>query len=541
MSLERAIQRRDVARARAAVIQREQSGTIPGREVVLKLISTTKSAASARRMIQYVARVRREDAGRSDLARVRLYDELGAPLARVEPGEPYAETRRRVAEAVAGFGLKPDADNLSARGRQQLEGGEGEKLPPARRLRHRQAFHFTFSLPVGRPQDLELVELAAATAIREAFAAEGYRALWAMHDEAVAGARAAGHAHAHIHIVVKAQSEEGARRLRFDPRGEELQRLRRLFAAAAEQAGLACTATQREDRAELREAVAAGREPLRPHQELYQRQTGPRTRDPYLRVPRWAAAEMGAARRRQAEAAERARRGFPRWRPKPAEPAARRPSVLGRLWRGRAEEPARREGPLSALERAVEATFHDPAAAVASWRAMRAEDARFADWYMTHRPEIFGEVTDRAFIRRGRGGPVSRHLAIPGFAQLLEQEARRAPPAPAGIEGPAAEAERQRALDAARAAQRQRRTQRIVLDLRRIDRSLSAVSRDLEAVGPDPAALPAQRAIAMALRRVYEAAAVAVGPAAAPPVRPSPGPRRPPLRPRERDRGDRTR
>ncbi len=88
----------------------------------------------------------------------------------------------------------------------------------------------------------------------EVFSEPGFRVMWALHRD---------HAdHLHAHVIVRALSRFGDR-IRCDRAGDYLFGVRTIFAQNLQRAGLEYTATRREDRGQLREAIIAGYEPLR--------------------------------------------------------------------------------------------------------------------------------------------------------------------------------------------------------------------------------------------------------------------------------------
>ncbi len=181
-------------------------------EAVLKLISSTRSRASAGRMVWYVGRVRPQDRDDVGTARVRLHDESGVVVSRAAPSESFADTRAATRQAFAGLALTPEADNLK-RARQH----RGAAIATDD-LRHSVAHHLAFSVRLREPGEAAAAETACAAAAREVFGGEGYRCLWAMHDAEVAGA-GDGHNHVHFHMIVKAGHEFGGPRLRFGAGG----------------------------------------------------------------------------------------------------------------------------------------------------------------------------------------------------------------------------------------------------------------------------------------------------------------------------------
>ena len=454
-------------------------------------------------MVWYVGRVRPADRDDGALGRVRLHDETGAVLSRAEPAEDFEETRSRTREAFEGLGLPADSANLKRTG--PLAG-------PVRPedLRHVVVHHLVFSVRLRHPDEADAAEAATAAAVREAFGAEGYRCLWAMHDAGVPGAPGSGHRHVHFHILAKAAHEHGGRRLSF--RRADIDGLRACFADYTRLAGLAGEASRREDRAEVRAAVADGEAVLRPHRSR-PRAAGRTSLG--REVPGWALANEPAMLRRQEAARRRRAAGAPAWPAAPRGPMSDTPAMVERLFgrrrRRRPKSAAEPDGgPVAQAVRRLEGIYLDPAAALASWRAMRGEleakgrTGALADWWLTHRPEAFGDVTAAAW----REGDCV--LAADREFRVLLGAAAAAMPAPAlvGLSGPEAAARSAAASRAAAAGVAGRRRARQAADVKAIVSSLHGVADVLGAGDGAEAGIGRDvRAAADATARRAEAAA----------------------------------
>ena len=231
-------------------------------EAVFKLISTTKSRATAKHMVLYVARARKSDRDDPTVAAVKLRDGEGEVLSRTDAAESFAGVRAAVDGAFEGLELTPEAENLKKDAAPsppaappagdlepapEVEIAPGGAAPPAGDLSRRQAYHFTFSAPLRQRAELIAFEEAARAAIEENFTDAGHRCLWAVHGEDVAGEGETQHGHAHVHMVVKAEHENGGPRLQIGAAGRDVRELRESFAAHA-----------REGRADSGEHVARG-------------------------------------------------------------------------------------------------------------------------------------------------------------------------------------------------------------------------------------------------------------------------------------------
>ena len=495
-------------------------------EAVFKLISSTKSKAAARRMVRYVARVRKKDRNDPTVGAVQLRDGEGEVLTRALADEGFEETRARVDAAFEELELVPEGENLKAGSTPPEDGAP----PPAEDLRHRQTYHFSFSTPMREPGDLLLFEEATAAAVRENFTDARHKCLWAVHGADVAAEGESVHGHAHAHLVVKAGHDGGRRRLDLSRKaGGDVRDLRESFAEHARAAGLTAAATWREDRAEVREGVAAGEAVLRPHRDHRRSRLG-------RRAPEWALAYEPRAVTRWAEARKRRDAGEPAW-----PQAPRPPEGLERLAPRRRRQRRRRPGRAQErLEGRLEGFYEDVPAAVESWRELRAElearrdDPSYADWMIANRPEMFGDPLARAFRENGRG-------ALTGdgeFRRLLAGAAAEMPgEPPPRAEGERGAQRRQRKADLDERLAGASALERRRADLREISTSLSSLASEL--VRDDAAAAPAAeriRAEASQARLRADEAPAPVSPAGRPAPEGGPDHTRRPLR--DRGRGE---
>lgn len=319
-----------------------------GPQAVVKAAGSRKSQAGVRACLRYVARLRQDD---HDL--VPLFDEFGRKLA----GD-------QIFKVLDGWGLEPDADNLSAVARW---GGETD-LPERRRLRTVQAWHFVFSIKAEPDNDVSepLIRAAGAT-VDSLFTRQGYRVIWALHRDHPD--------RPHIHVVVKAVSETGDR-LRCDIHGDLFDTMRSEFAANLSAVGLPFQAARREDRSERRSQVMQGQVPLRPWRD---RRAG--RGDLVRRAPSW------FARFGEDYVARLKRKGDP--------PA--RESLLDRLWRRLAPNPPPVPVGMAEVFPLFQMVYRHPHRAMESWRCLArdgthaASTRRLAEWYVRCRPEAFGE------------------------------------------------------------------------------------------------------------------------------------------------------
>lgn len=317
-----------------------------GPQVIVKAAGRRKSAYGVKVCIRYMARLRPRD-GQA----VPVRDEFGRQV------DPVL--------AVAEWDLLPDRENLSTRARMHPE--NQPVLPVAERLYHVQAHHFVISagVPAKDVAAGQAFQRALHVGIDQLFAAEGFRVLWAVHEDTD---------HVHAHVLVQALSRFG-RRLRLDIGGEAFDHMRQVFAEALNRSGIPAQAVRREDRSGLRARIMAGQARLR-----------------------W------PKRPGNGDLAERAPAWF--WRHGPdlvqRQQMPHRPPVKQSWWRAlfRSRAPASIRPPAVPTEAAAAVTafgvvFEEPILALVRWRQLAAGEGgqsnlALARWYLMRQPGIFG-------------------------------------------------------------------------------------------------------------------------------------------------------
>jgi hypothetical protein len=338
--------------------------------------------------------------------------------------EEGRELRGAEVEAeIKSWDLKPDRENLSPAARRA---GTQERagMVDRERLQKRQAAHLIFSIPAHARADAERLDRAVRASLAETLGEGGFRYIYAVHTD--------HSSRPHAHIIVKAQSEpfrtvSGAtktRQLRLGP--SELDAMRQVFTRHAQELGLKLIATRREDRAELRAEILAGRAPVRANKNLHQ-MTG-QTRQGRTferRAPQWYAAHGFEYERRrlaltsaEPDAAESIEVGTD------MRPGGFFGRLMTRLDVGRepksANEPtdsrdhSRADFPTGGYFRNFEnyrkggeasetrirahfaATHRDPERAAESFDALLREAPRLALWAANNHPVAFGEPTGAA-------------------------------------------------------------------------------------------------------------------------------------------------
>lgn len=345
--------RAHAVRSRRAAGQERRRSTSP--QVVIKVAGSRKSRSGVRACVRYIGRLREGD---RDVAVVR--DEFGRRV-------PRAEIMARVED----WGLDDDRANASKTARENPLATLGERA----RLRNVQAWHLVLSVTIA-DDDTDKLVLAATAMIDECFTRQGYRCLWALHLDRPG--------RPHVHVVVKAVSEFGSR-LRFDVHGDYLDTLRAEFAECLRMAGLNFDGVRREDRPDLRNRIAAGDEALRPAWRL-DRGDG----DLFRRAPGWVS-RFGR---------DYLDRQFPGVLP------SLPPAPVWRRWLNKFQPMPEPQAPpgTEVLLDDFAGIYRDPIRALNSWhglvmdRAVRVRDRdhfpnrSLAEWYLEHRPEVFGAV-----------------------------------------------------------------------------------------------------------------------------------------------------
>lgn len=340
-------------------------------EMVVKVISSTRSREDAGALLRYVGRLR---AGDEDEARVKM---LWGDGRRAVSAPTIEAARDEAREAFAEFDLEPD----SARPRGAI------------------LYHLMVSYPrIDNGADLAAMRHAVQAGVGDLFEDRGYPSLWAIHNCRRASppdaAGGDGHGDVHAHILVRARSRNPENpRLRFDR--ADLAALRSTFAGHGAMVGLEVEASRIGDREDVVEALSRG-------ERLVGRSNGRRyggRGDLASRAPDWWARHGNERERDQGP---------------PPDPGTDPGAGQGP---GRGTERGAR--PPGAPESAAEETedpavdlvaplFVEPRRAVRRWRRLRGElkrregDVSLADWYMRRRPEVFGGLRDGVRDEKGR-------------------------------------------------------------------------------------------------------------------------------------------
>ena len=236
-----------VMQVRADTVSRNVSEWFSNREVMCKVISSSKTISGVKGTIAYIAKAR-EDEGSN--IRPALYNGDGQLVG-------FEQTTTELDK----WNLLKDDENFSKSARQLHRNGnfsEVSALDERSRFGRVQGYHLAFSIDRRETDHDDLhVRLAKAFSkcVTELFTQEQHNVLWAVHNDVPA--------HPHVHVVLQARSARG-RQIRFDREGDYIHYLRIVMARHLQQESLPFTASRREDRFPLRARIIDGYEQLRP-------------------------------------------------------------------------------------------------------------------------------------------------------------------------------------------------------------------------------------------------------------------------------------
>lgn len=459
------------------------------REAVLKVIGWTKAARSPTRQARYIGRARDSDQA-AGLEPLPMENERGELIS----------GKAAIDAEIASWRLAPDRDNLSPAAR--VASPEERKAMDAKvRLRRNQAVHLIYSVPSRSTSDPEKLRAAVRAGLSETFGDAGYRYVFTIHTE--------HSARPHAHIIAKTTSEgySGRKPRALRIRVGEWQTLRHVLTRQAQQHGIDVVATRREDRAELRQDIVNGREPLRADRSWHQRSKTHQGRVFEKAAPAWYRAHGAAYERRRAEAAGGRSMTEPTLQTAlPTPGSVRKPSFIKRLFgigvdreptpppepqakghgymdnfanvrAGRAAKEAADRGDhpnLAALSGYFSRTHREPDAARASFLAMYREAPKLAVWAATNHPEAFGSTN----------GSKAQRLDVKILKDLPASER----PTPEAWTKERDRAQRDEINDLKRATQKGRSERAAEASRRAIQISIARVARQAEtAIKHDPA------------------------------------------------------
>ncbi len=438
------------------------SRTSSARQVVFKVLSHTKSFDGVTNMVDYVGRNRAQDRA-NDIEQPVMRDENGTAVA-------VRDAHRRLRDT---WDLRRDHENLSKVARAATP-EQRREMTNDERLYRRQAAHLMVSLQMRDEGDARAFEMAMLKGVHDLFGAGaaagggrqfdnpgagapaggsrlfnnpgagapgGRPALWAIHTDH------GGDGLIHAHILVATKGHDG-RQMRIGRR--ELLLMRGYFTAQMQDMGLEVEATQREDRPDLRDAIATGREPLRKDTVRQPGRDKPMA-NVMARAPDWAMSygvDYTAERSRILGARVRgtdsddatADKTVPPPGPDPLDMAL--PKLTAKMRRRR--KPKRTAEAADALRKAFQMIYANPGEALESFHAMAAElerregAATLADWAVANQPALFGmprrdippplRLRLRHLARRAERPEMSKPQAVPASArermhQMVERSA----------------------------------------------------------------------------------------------------------------------
>jgi len=225
-------------------------------QAFVKALSTRKTITATKRLIDYVARTRRDDKRDGIYGSIKMRDALGREL-----------TLSKTRSITDDWGLMPDVENLSKRARKAISQGDFgtvENMKDEDKHYYVQAWHFALSINETKVTDQ--FQAAVKATIRNIFAKDGYQCIWGIHSDHTDNV--------HAHVVANAVNKHGER-LRSDINGDFLHNFRIEFAQNLRLSGLDYEATRREDRRPMRDQIMAGFEPLRNNKKHWTRHQHP--------------------------------------------------------------------------------------------------------------------------------------------------------------------------------------------------------------------------------------------------------------------------
>lgn len=332
----------------------DRGGKTGSPEMLVKVISSTRSRNQAGNLVRYVARVREGDQSEP---RVSLYAGTGDQLLDGESLD-FSQSKKAAQAVFENFGLEYDSENVTA---------DGQLKSPI-------IYHLTASYPVVENlKQVAAVEQAVGAAVQDLFQSKGYPAIWAMHNCPRASEpdhRGDGHGDVHVHILVRARSDNPHKdRLRFDR--SDLEALRSVFTFYGQDAGLDVEASRVSDRQDVRDWVA--RDDVAFGRVNSGRYDG--LGNLSVRAPGW-----DQTVRSKYPAPERAAYFDAAFELDPIE--------------GQKQESDERVDPV--VQRIFMESYEDPAAAAHRWYLLRAElksrerKDSLAHWYLKHQPGVYG-------------------------------------------------------------------------------------------------------------------------------------------------------
>lgn len=316
------------------------------KQMIFKVTSHIKTKAGVKTVADYIS----SNGGSSER---KAFDENGLEL-----------TGDDIAKEIEDWNLVTNSDNLSKKAR-ELSAKARQNLSTKERFRHVQANHMILSFPIGH-HDVSDRQLHAITQeFLQPLAEEGHRAIYAIHHH---------QNNPHVHILVRSQGTRGRLRLAK----AQLRTLRSWGASVARDNGLDVYAHARENRRDVVKAIEEGKAPLRntdsswrQDQKRKSKQTGRTLLQ--RQVPTWYerhGLELEARRSSTAKQID-----------------VRPPKI---------DLPPMPEQASKVIDEQFKAAFEKPDTARQRFLEMLAENRKTAMWYVSHRPDVYGKLTDEA-------------------------------------------------------------------------------------------------------------------------------------------------
>ena len=363
------------------------AGHGPSREVVFKIIGHIKSARGVDAATRYIS-------GNRDDKDRETNEEIAENLPLTNQDRTtipvWTEDGRRlegedILKEIESWELIPDRDNIKS-SIKSMSRQEQKEMPSSQRLAKRQASHVIFSMPrhTGMNKQKEVTQAVGST-LNQAIGSQGHRYIYSTHNH---------EGKVHVHAIIKARSETlspamNTRQLRINR--SDIDAIRSTFAEELQRRGI--------DRAQLREKIRAGEEPLKKNEKYNRvRAVSKWFEELERRVPKWHK-RHGLNYLSNLNGHER-----------PIDDDQR--SVASERWQRLSAHGAAGRRQSTELLELFSKRYSDPTMALESFNGLYDEDKRLAAWSLEKRPETFGQVVDDAVKAPNRA---SLHKAMVGL------------------------------------------------------------------------------------------------------------------------------
>ena len=394
----------------------------PGREIVVRLVSSQKTQRGVRAVVSYIG----NHGGKDDPG---LFSHDGSE---VKPEE--------IEQLMEDWNLSPDKDNYSKKYRDASD-KDRARLSDDEKYYHRQSSHFIVSIPEPHKRISDEQLHGIAKGFMEPFVQEGHQCVYAIHRHQKMP---------HIHFVMASEGLDT--RLRIEK--GHIQKLREHTKEVAGKQGIDVEATRRIDRKTLRQRIDVHdkhREQLerlaylRSLEDTFKKERDHRSRIPVSNAITRLEVEMGREIKEEplrpkndyftAKVRDNSvplmKRQVPVWYERHGVTA--QTALLDRS----AEELGFRETPSkpvkfpalgqktnTALQGFLKKRFEEPDTARGSFLEMAAENTKTAFWYANNRPEVFGKTTGETAKLSQRDVRLSKEWQEEAYKRIWERPER---------------------------------------------------------------------------------------------------------------------